>query len=48
MILSGQHETARKRIIDGRMKLAPFEDQLSTAMKQLQQLASALGGTLPA
>jgi hypothetical protein len=47
LILSGQEDAARKRILDGRMKLAPLENQLSTAMRELQESASALGYTEP-
>jgi hypothetical protein len=47
LILSGEEDAARKRIREGRMKLAPFEDQLSAAMRELQQSAAALGYTEP-
>jgi hypothetical protein len=47
LILSGQEDAARKRILDGRMKLARLESQLSTAMRELQQSRSALGYNQP-
>jgi hypothetical protein len=47
LIISGYEEAARKRILEGRLKLAPFEEQLSGAMRELQQAAAALGYTEP-
>jgi hypothetical protein len=43
LLVCGQEEAARKRIRDGRVKLAPLEDQLTDAMKELQDSQAALG-----
>ncbi len=43
LLLAGQEPLARQRIIDGRAKLQPLEDDLSKAILELQQIESSLG-----
>ncbi|MCP5416268.1 MAG: toll/interleukin-1 receptor domain-containing protein [Chromatiaceae bacterium] len=43
LLLAGQQETARKRILAGRRKLLPLERSLAKAMSSLQQSGGALG-----
>jgi hypothetical protein len=43
LILAGQQEIARERILDGRKKLLPLERGLSKAMNSLQRVESSLG-----
>jgi TIR domain len=43
LLLSGQQQFARKRVLEGRKKLLPLESSLSSAMAKLQQLESSLG-----
>jgi hypothetical protein len=43
LVLAGQQEIARKRILDGRKKLLPLERGLSKAMSSLQHVESSLG-----
>lgn len=43
LLLSGQQQVARKRILEGRKKLLPLERTLSSAMTKLQQIESSLG-----
>ena len=43
LLLSGQEDAARKRIVAGREALQPLESALSQAEMRLQQLASSLG-----
>jgi hypothetical protein len=45
LLAARQEEAARLRIREGRNILAPLEDQLSTAMRELQQVESSLGYT---
>ncbi|RIK58714.1 MAG: hypothetical protein DCC57_00240 [Chloroflexi bacterium] len=47
LLLAGQEAAARKRILAGRKKLEPLEQQLSTAMNELQQVAESLGYAEP-
>jgi hypothetical protein len=43
LLLSGQQQVARKRILEGRKKLLPLERSLAAAMTRLQQIESSLG-----
>ena len=43
LLSAGQQEAARQRILNGRTKLAPFEDQLNTSIDELQKIESSLG-----
>jgi hypothetical protein len=43
LVLAGQQEIARKRILDGRKKVLPLERSLSGAMSRLQRLETSLG-----
>lgn len=43
LLSAGQEEAARLRIQQGRIKLAPFEDQLNIAIEELQNIQSSLG-----
>jgi len=43
LLLAGQDAVARQRIRDGRMKLTSLEDQLSIAMRDLQESEGFLG-----
>lgn len=43
LLLSGQQQVARKRILEGRNKLLPLERSLVAAMSQLQQIEGSLG-----
>ena len=45
LLLSGQEQLARARILEGRQKLAPLEDQLAKAMRDLQEIEASLGYT---
>jgi hypothetical protein len=47
LLLAGQEGAARQRILDGRAKLEPLEKQLSDAVRELQEVESALGYTEP-
>jgi hypothetical protein len=48
LVLAGQQEIARERILDGRKKLLPLERGLSNAMSSLQRVESSLGFVPPA
>jgi hypothetical protein len=43
LLLSGQQQVARKRILEGRRRLLPLERSLTSAMSKLQQIESSLG-----
>lgn len=43
LLLSGQDDMARERIVEGRNKLIPVERELAVAMSELQQIESSLG-----
>jgi|GEM_PF-2247190 len=45
LLMAGQEDVAKKRIIAGREKLEPLEAQLATAMSDLQRLQRSLGYT---
>ena len=47
LVLGGQQDAARQRILDGRMKLQPLEDELGNAIKELQKTESSLGYVNP-
>lgn len=48
LILGGQQGAARQRILNGRMKLQPLEDELGNAIQELQKTESSLGYANPA
>jgi hypothetical protein len=43
LLLAGQEPAARQRILDGRAKLQPLEDNLTRAILELQKIESSLG-----
>jgi hypothetical protein len=43
LALGGQQDEARQRVLDGRMKLQPLEEDLGNAMQELQRIESSLG-----
>jgi hypothetical protein len=43
LLLVGQDVIARQRIRDGRVKLGPLDDNLSIAMRDLQEAEAFLG-----
>ncbi len=47
LVLGGQEGAARQRILDGRTKLQPLEDELGSAIKELQKTESSLGYVNP-
>jgi len=47
LVLGGQQDAARQRILDGRMRLQPLEDELGNAIKELQKTESSLGYVSP-
>lgn len=47
LLLAGQEAVARQRILDGRLKLQPFEDKLAEAILELQKTESSLGYVTP-
>jgi len=47
LVLGGQKDAARQRILDGRAKLQPLEDELGRAIKELQKAESSLGYVNP-
>jgi hypothetical protein len=47
LVLAGQQDAARQRILEGRTKLQPLEDELGNAIKELQKTESSLGYVNP-
>lgn len=43
LLLAEQDKVARQRILDGRLRLSPLEQDLTKAMQELQELESSLG-----
>jgi hypothetical protein len=43
LLSAGQEPAARQRIIDGRAKLQPLEDNVTQAILELQKIESWLG-----
>jgi len=47
LLLTGQEAAARQRILDGRLKLQPFEDKLAEAILELKRIESSFGYVTP-
>jgi hypothetical protein len=47
LLLAGQDQAARQRIIAGRQRLQPLEDDLASALAELQQIEASIGYASP-